>query len=235
MNKRVKRVLCAVLAFSLAVAMAVPALSAAYQKQINVTYGISLEYNGVKQTLTDVNGNEVKPFVYQGTTYVPIRGVSYLFGADVGYDAETNTAVIYDDFLEVCGVVNMMSNIVTECYLLTQSEMMYATTKSLDDCTEWYNELDKSVGDMYETLKILADDNVNTSIILDEIIPYYQEFILSWVATHQAYQSLRTYQNSYYANKLADSLHETIDAYYGASSAISAFFNNYCMWRDLQK
>lgn len=234
MNKRAKRVLCAVFAVALSVSMAVPALAAAYQKQINVTYGIGLEYNGAKQTLTDVNGKEVKPFVYEGTTYVPIRGVSELFGADVAYDPDTNTALIYDDFLEVCGVVNMMRNIVTECYLLTQSEMLYANTTSLDDCTDWYNALDKSVGDMYETLKILADDNINTSIIIDEIVPYYQEFILSWVATHQAYQSLRTYQNSYYANKLADSMHETIEAYYGVVQAISAFFNDYCMWRDLK-
>ena len=62
---------------------------------IEVTYGISLTLNGQKQTLTDVNGKEVFPFVYAGTTYVPIRAVSENLGGIVNYDQSTNTASIY--------------------------------------------------------------------------------------------------------------------------------------------
>lgn len=65
------------------------------KQAIEVTYGISLTLNGQKQTLTDVNGKEVFPFVYAGTTYVPIRAVSENLGGIVNYDQSTNTASIY--------------------------------------------------------------------------------------------------------------------------------------------
>lgn len=66
-------------------------------QSIDVTYGISIAVDGKLKTLTDVNGNAVYPFVYQGTTYVPIRGVSQLLGANVWYDAENVVAHILSD------------------------------------------------------------------------------------------------------------------------------------------
>lgn len=66
----------------------------AYKKSIEVEYGITLSINDQTPTLTDVNGKTVQPFVYQGTTYVPIRAVGENLGADIGYDAKTNKATI---------------------------------------------------------------------------------------------------------------------------------------------
>lgn len=65
-----------------------------YSKSINVTYGITLSIDGRTPTLTDADGIEVQPFVYQGTTYVPIRAVSENLGADVSYDQNLKRAVI---------------------------------------------------------------------------------------------------------------------------------------------
>lgn len=65
-----------------------------YRKNIQVEYGISLSINGRTPTLTDADGNIVKPFVYQGTTYVPIRAVGENLGADVSYNPEQNLAEI---------------------------------------------------------------------------------------------------------------------------------------------
>ena len=44
-------------------------------RKITATYGgITIYLNGQKQVATDVNGKVVEPLIYQGTTYVPIRG-----------------------------------------------------------------------------------------------------------------------------------------------------------------
>ena len=64
------------------------AAATAYQKSITANYGISLEINGNKANLTDVNGKTVEPFTYNGTTYVPIRAVAENMGSYVGYDAK---------------------------------------------------------------------------------------------------------------------------------------------------
>ena len=74
----------------------------AYKKSIEVEYGIDVEFNGQQIAMADATGKPVDAFVYQGTTYVPIRAISETFGADVGYDSSTNTAYVYDNFRNMC-------------------------------------------------------------------------------------------------------------------------------------
>lgn len=68
-------------------------------QQISVWYGVNLNINGNYFIPTDVNGNAVPAFIYNGTTYVPIRAISELYGADVEWDNATKTAYInYEDY-----------------------------------------------------------------------------------------------------------------------------------------
>lgn len=68
-------------------------------RNITVSYGVNLNINGNYFVPTDVNGNVVPAFIYNGTTYVPIRAISELYGADVQWDNGTKTAYItYTDF-----------------------------------------------------------------------------------------------------------------------------------------
>ena len=46
--------------------------------------------------MTDVNGNPVSGFVYDGTTYVPARAISEANGKDVTWDQQTGTVYITD-------------------------------------------------------------------------------------------------------------------------------------------
>ena len=78
----------------LAILVVPAAATSAYRKQIAIDYGITLNINGQQAVLKDPNGNTVQPFVYNGTTYVPIRAVSENLGATVEYDSSTNTATI---------------------------------------------------------------------------------------------------------------------------------------------
>lgn len=47
--------------------------------------------------LTDANGERVYPFIQNGTTYVPLRGVSETLDCDVIWDGNNNTVLIYKD------------------------------------------------------------------------------------------------------------------------------------------
>lgn len=62
-----------------------------------------LSYNDIKITLndqkltpTDANGNYVEPFIIDGTTYLPVRGVASALGLDVSWDGATQTVFIQD-------------------------------------------------------------------------------------------------------------------------------------------
>ena len=87
-----------------------------YRKTITVTSGVNVEFNNEAIDMTDANGKAVEAFIYDGTTYVPIRAVSNLFGADISYDRSTQTISVYDDFSEACGVAHEMSRILSSYY-----------------------------------------------------------------------------------------------------------------------
>jgi len=59
-----------------------------------INQGIQIVYNGNVQTLTDANGNQVYPISYNGSTYVPIRAVSGIFGQPVNWDAANNQVIL---------------------------------------------------------------------------------------------------------------------------------------------
>ncbi len=54
-----------------------------YRKTITVTSGVNVEFNNEAIDMTDANGKAVEAFIYNGTTYLPIRGVSNAFGARI--------------------------------------------------------------------------------------------------------------------------------------------------------
>ena len=57
----------------------------------------------------DANGNTIEPFIIDGTTYLPVRGIASSLGLNVGWNGETQTVelnkpgifadgtVVYDD------------------------------------------------------------------------------------------------------------------------------------------
>jgi len=55
---------------------------------------IKIELNGEEITPKDANGNYVEPFIIDGTTYLPVRGVADALGLDVAWNASANTVVL---------------------------------------------------------------------------------------------------------------------------------------------
>lgn len=217
------------------VALTGTALAASSLQQIEVERGLSVTFNGDPVTLTDVNGKAVEPFVYQGTTYVPIRAIAENYGSGVIYDPETNTAKIYDDFSEICAVIHEMSSIMSDCYSVILIDMGGASSVPNSDTTDAaYEECAAKVSAMYDTIDFLSTQNVNITIVVRELLDSFTDMSVSFVEAHQAYQTLSKSPNSsYYGNKFLDKADEVIDNYYEAQHDIDAFFDNYAMWRDL--
>ena len=75
---------------ALVVGMGVTA-TATSRRTIEVEDGIGISLNGATFTPRDVNGKQVPVFLYNGTTYAPVRAVCEAAGMQVAYDSATDT------------------------------------------------------------------------------------------------------------------------------------------------
>lgn len=67
------------------------------QETIDAIYmNIKLVVDGEEITLKDVNGNVVEPFIYNGTTYLPVRAIANAFGKAVYWDGPNYTVYLGD-------------------------------------------------------------------------------------------------------------------------------------------
>ena len=71
------------------------AIASTGAKTIEILYNnIKIALDGVQVTPRDVQGNIVEPFIYQGTTYLPLRAVANALGLAVDWDNESKTVVL---------------------------------------------------------------------------------------------------------------------------------------------
>ena len=65
------------------------------EKVITATYNdIKIYIDGAKIEPKDVDGNKVEPFVYNGTTYLPVRAIGQAFDKTVDWDGTTQSIYI---------------------------------------------------------------------------------------------------------------------------------------------
>ena len=64
----------------------------------NINKTISIEYKEKVQSFADVNGKTVYPLSYQGTTYLPVRAISNMYGATIDWDGENQKITIERKF-----------------------------------------------------------------------------------------------------------------------------------------
>lgn len=86
--------LAGVLTTILVIALASPALGALTAKTIQVSTGAEIYVDGVKLNPADANGKPVETFIYEGTTYVPLRAVSQSLGKAVSWDGANQRVYI---------------------------------------------------------------------------------------------------------------------------------------------
>lgn len=93
MIKRYKEVM--VLALSVALLIPTTVYGKSLTESIKVTYNnIKLSIDGNSITPKDAKGNKVEPFIYNGTTYLPVRAVAEAMGKEVLWDEFDNTVII---------------------------------------------------------------------------------------------------------------------------------------------
>ena len=78
----------------LAAILTVGSFAAGNLIDITVDPTVKIRVNGEEFRPTDANGNPVMTFVYNGTTYAPLRALAEAYGLEVGYDASANMATV---------------------------------------------------------------------------------------------------------------------------------------------
>ncbi len=72
-----------------------PAYAAQLRKTIEIAYrDIKIYIGGGEFQPKDAMGNDVEPFIYDGTTYLPVRAISSALGKEIDWDCESNSIYI---------------------------------------------------------------------------------------------------------------------------------------------
>lgn len=141
---RVRDILTGAILMALVAALATPAWADLAKKTIEVYTGATIYIDGVELHPTDVNGNPVETFIYNGTTYVPLRAVSQSLGKAVNWDGSTQSVYIGEapgvkQYLpEICqpyqssgygtpSTINMAGTKYAHCIQLYADRVGYAT------------------------------------------------------------------------------------------------------------
>ena len=92
-NRIAKRVSAIALCAALAVGSLAVSAGAAQSSTVSAQLSpdISVEVDGAVRTFYNVNGQEVHPIAYNGTTYLPVRAIGELMGKNVNWDQSTLT------------------------------------------------------------------------------------------------------------------------------------------------
>lgn len=93
MHKQVKGFITGVVFTTLLLAGTITALAATQSIQVSFD-NIKVAVDGKIIAPKDANGNAVEPFIYNGTTYLPIRAIGEAIGKDVSWDQATKTAYL---------------------------------------------------------------------------------------------------------------------------------------------
>lgn len=76
-------------------------------RSINATFkNIRIFVDGAELTPQDSSGNILEPFIYNGSTYLPIRAVGEAVGKDVSYDPNNNIVYLGNGFNSNNGYVS---------------------------------------------------------------------------------------------------------------------------------
>lgn len=94
MKKNLKFMLAG-LVIGASVSTVIPAMGYDGVRNIQAVFkNIKICVDGVEMTPRDTAGKEVEPFIYNGTTYLPVRAVGEAVGKEVSYDGSTNTVYL---------------------------------------------------------------------------------------------------------------------------------------------
>ena len=94
-NEKMKGFILGIVVMSLIFMTSISTYALVESKTIIASYNNLKIYIDEKlMTPKDVNGNVAEPFIYNGTTYIPIRAVGEAFGKSVSWDGSTSSVYV---------------------------------------------------------------------------------------------------------------------------------------------
>lgn len=167
------------------------ALAKSYTDYINVIYdNIKVYKDNVLCELKDGNGSVIEPFIYNGTTYMPVRGTANLADMEVTWDGNTKSVYLWDtlvpsgtSFVEVCppyaGDYSLYKASNNRSFLMAGTKYSDGITLGWDDYALFnlnskYQMLECTVGhteyhDDYETtVSFIVDGKVIKTVELEK-------------------------------------------------------------------
>ena len=187
-------------ALSVAMLGCVPTIAKQAVETIQVEFdNIKIYLDGEQLQPKDVNGNNVEPFIYQGTTYLPVRAVGNAIGRDVSWDGLEKVVYLgakpgdVANWLDVCGPYQYKNGTeyrMTDNKFFTMSGKKYTNgyvlkTAGNTSAEALYN-LDgkfKSVSFRIGHIDGTPDKNATLNIYIDGICEYTKELKYDDVAS----------------------------------------------------
>ena len=137
---------------------------------INVIYdNIKILIDGKEYQPTDVNGDAVEPFIFNGTTYLPVRAIANAFDKKVDWEAQTSTVTLgsknydwldqmgYVDY-ETTGVDNSFSAIFDKTQISDGSKQNRGIQFELNDKTS-SRKKDDGTTECFQSISYLLNGN----------------------------------------------------------------------------
>lgn len=147
-SKKAMCFICAVMAVVTMSSTVGHALSSA-TKNIAVYTGVNIYIDDQKLDPTDANGNPVEAFVYNGTTYLPVRALSEALGKTVQWDGKTSSVYVGKHSSDRPAV--WLKDL--DYYTRTGGEFKYYTSEK-DNYGNTHNNILSGFGDCSETFMI---------------------------------------------------------------------------------
>lgn len=94
MKKQWKGFALGIVVSLLAAGLVIPAVATTAGKTVQIYPGINIYVDDVKLEPTNAQGNPVEVFIYNGTTYLPIRAVGEAVGKTVQWDGKSRTVYL---------------------------------------------------------------------------------------------------------------------------------------------
>jgi hypothetical protein len=94
MLQKGKYFILGVILMALASSSVVPAVASVFERQITVQSGVNVFVDDVRLNPTDERGNPVEVFIFNGTTYLPVRAVAQAFDTTITWDGRTRSVYI---------------------------------------------------------------------------------------------------------------------------------------------
>lgn len=163
------------------------------QRTLKVLYdNIKIVIDGVEYTPKDANGAVVEPFICNGTTYLPVRGVAGAFGKEVEWDPMTSTVYLGDidfDWLDQMGYAD------------------YETTSTKDSLTAIEKGTKAGDGMLYDRGISFCSSLQNVIKLNDGTYESYQE--VSYLLNRE----YKTFEGTLCSLDSADKCHGIIEMY----------------------